>query len=101
MSDAFLPYLGGKTLGLEMSFHWCFISHIEKILPFLLIGLFSFGSISLLSEYYLQYDEILFNFMPELIKFVSLSIVIYYILTLITDKQTRSLTKNILNEFKH
>lgn len=72
-----------------------------RIIKFLLIGLFSFGSISLLSEYYLQYDEILFNFMPELIKFVSLSIVIYYILTLITDKQTRSLTKNILNEFKH
>jgi hypothetical protein len=82
-----------KTLSFKIDFY--------RIIKFLLIGIFSFGSISLLSESYLEYDVILFNFMPELIKFVSLSTIIYYILTLITDKQTRLLTKNILNEFKH
>lgn len=37
-SDAFLPYLGGKMLGLGMHFHWCFIKHIDKVLPFLVGG---------------------------------------------------------------
>lgn len=38
ISDAFLPYLGGKFVGLDMEFHWCFISHLDVILPFLLTG---------------------------------------------------------------
>lgn len=38
-SDAFLPYLGGKFVSLSMNFHWCFISHLETVLPFLFIGM--------------------------------------------------------------
>jgi hypothetical protein len=39
VSDAFLPYLGGKFIGLDMHFHWCFISHLDTVLPFLIIGM--------------------------------------------------------------
>lgn len=39
LSDSILPYLGGEILGVHMHFHLCFISEIDKILPFLLIGL--------------------------------------------------------------
>ena len=39
LSDSILPYLGGELLGVHMHFHLCFISEIDKILPFLLIGL--------------------------------------------------------------
>lgn len=38
ISDAFLPYLGGKFVGLDMHFHWCFVSHLDVVLPFLLAG---------------------------------------------------------------
>ncbi|MFH1254643.1 MAG: hypothetical protein V1646_04405 [bacterium] len=38
VSDAFLPYLGGKMLGLDMHLHWCFLSHIDTVLPFLIGG---------------------------------------------------------------
>lgn len=38
LSDAFLPYLGGCVVGLDMHFHWCFVSHLDVILPFLLAG---------------------------------------------------------------
>ncbi len=38
VSDAFLPYLGGKFVGLDMHFHWCFVSHLDVVLPFLLAG---------------------------------------------------------------
>jgi len=39
ISDAFLPYLGGKMMGLDMHFHWCFLSHLDTVLPFLIAGI--------------------------------------------------------------
>jgi len=39
MSDSLLPYLGGTYLGIDMKFHWCFISHLDVVLPFLVIGI--------------------------------------------------------------
>lgn len=36
LSDAIMPYLGGKLLGLDMQFHWCLVSHIDTVL--LLLG---------------------------------------------------------------
>jgi hypothetical protein len=39
ISDAFLPYLGGLMLNLDMHFHWCFLSHLSAVLPFLLVGM--------------------------------------------------------------
>ena len=39
ISDAFLPYLGGQLIGLKMQFHWCFLSHLDTILPFLFVGM--------------------------------------------------------------
>lgn len=38
LSDAVLPYLGGRMLGVPMSFHICFVSELHNVLPFLLVG---------------------------------------------------------------
>ena len=38
-SDAILPYFGGMALGLDMYFHWCFVDHLNMVLPFLLTGI--------------------------------------------------------------
>ena len=39
LSDAILPYYGGRFLGLNMHLHWCFWEHLDKVLPFLLVGI--------------------------------------------------------------
>jgi len=39
LSDSILPYLGGRALGVNMSFHLCFFNELTNILPFLFIGL--------------------------------------------------------------
>lgn len=39
MSDAILPYIGGRMLGVPMKFHLCFFSELSNVLPFLLVGL--------------------------------------------------------------
>jgi uncharacterized membrane protein len=41
LSDAILPYLGGKALGVPMHFHLCFLTELHNILPFLLVGILS------------------------------------------------------------
>lgn len=38
ISDTMLPFLGGKLLNLKMSFHWCFLSHFDTVLTFLVLG---------------------------------------------------------------
>lgn len=39
LSDAILPYIGGRMLGVTMDFHICFFSDITKVIPFLLVGI--------------------------------------------------------------
>jgi hypothetical protein len=39
LSDSILPYLGGLALGVPMHFHICFVSELDKVLPFLFVGL--------------------------------------------------------------
>lgn len=41
LSDSILPYLGGRALGVHMSFHLCFWSELSNILPFLFVGIFN------------------------------------------------------------
>jgi len=39
LSDSILPYLGGRALGVAMSFHLCFFTELSNILPFLFVGI--------------------------------------------------------------
>lgn len=39
LSDAFLPYIGGTIVNLDMKFHWCFLSHLDTVIPFLVVGM--------------------------------------------------------------
>jgi len=39
LSDAVIPYLAGRLLGVDMHFHLCFLTELHNILPFLIIGL--------------------------------------------------------------
>lgn len=39
LSDVILPYLGGMLLGVHMHIHFCFISEVHNVIPFLLVGL--------------------------------------------------------------
>jgi O-antigen/teichoic acid export membrane protein len=72
-----------------------------RLVKFLAIGLFSFGSISLFLDTSLGYNENLFIFIPDLLIYIIISALIYFVLTFVVDKQTRILVKNIFNELKH
>ncbi len=37
-SDIFIPYLGGRLLGLSMHIHFCLLDHPEVLLPFAVFG---------------------------------------------------------------
>jgi hypothetical protein len=39
LSDAILPYYGGRLLGVPMDWHICFYSELPNVLPFLLVGI--------------------------------------------------------------
>lgn len=39
LSDAILPYFSGQIIGVDMSFHWCFIKKLSRVLPFIFAGM--------------------------------------------------------------
>lgn len=39
LSDAILPYIGGRLMGVPMHLHLCFVTELHNILPFLIVGL--------------------------------------------------------------
>jgi hypothetical protein len=39
LSDAFLPYVSGSLLGIDMNFHWCFLTHLTTVIPFVIMGI--------------------------------------------------------------
>jgi len=39
LSDAFMPYLAGRILGVEMQFHFCILQEYQNIFPFVIAGL--------------------------------------------------------------
>ena len=39
LSDMVLPYFSGRLLGVDMSFHWCFIQKLSRVLPFIFAGM--------------------------------------------------------------
>ena len=39
LSDAIIPYFGGKVLKVSMHFHWCFRDHFLTVIPFLASGI--------------------------------------------------------------
>lgn len=39
LSDAILPYIGGRILGVDMHFHMCFLTEPQRVIPFLIMGL--------------------------------------------------------------
>jgi len=39
LSDAVMPYIAGRLLGVDMCFHLCFFHELHNIVPFLVIGL--------------------------------------------------------------
>lgn len=41
LSDAVLPYLGGRILGAPIKFHFCWLHELHNVFPFLLVGLFN------------------------------------------------------------
>lgn len=39
LSDMIFPMAGGHIIGLDVSWHWCFLQHSGTVLPFLIVGM--------------------------------------------------------------
>ena len=52
-------------------------------------------------EEFLVYEESIFDFLPNIIPYLFLSILIYFGLTYLVDKKTRVLFKAIFSEIKN
>ena len=61
-SDAVLPYLGGTMVGLDMQLHWCFLSHLDTVLPFLIVGMINGWAMSKHAQSLHMFYSISFHF---------------------------------------
>ncbi|WP_299290924.1 hypothetical protein [Nitrosopumilus sp.] len=73
------------------------LNYIE-IGKYCLASLISFAIAFVLMENFLEYNESIFIFLPNLLLYIIIAISIYFSLTYCIDKKTRSLFKSVINE---
>ena len=73
---------------------------IKAVLKYLVSAMITFSLIYVLIENYLVYHEAVFDFVPQVLIYLSFSVVIYFILTYLLDNKTRILTSSIINEIR-
>ena len=73
---------------------------IFRILKFLLVSIGVFGGVYFLSEEFLEYNDNIFEFLPNLLIFVIMGIIGYLGLTYVIDSGTRKLFNAIIGEVK-
>ena len=71
-----------------------------NITKYFLTGIGVFSIAYLLAEQYLEYTTNVFVFLPRLSLFVGFGIILYLLITYITDLNTRHLLKSIIEEIK-
>lgn len=70
------------------------------ILKYLAISIFVFGMVYLLVEEFLEYKVSIFEFLPNLLLFIILGILLYGIFTFLADHNTRKLVTSVLTELR-
>lgn len=89
----YLYMLVKRNLNLTLEF--------KSIFKYLLISVGVFGMTYLLTEHFLDYKKNIFEFLPELLLFVTLGIGFYLTITYFVDSRTKKLFKAILEEIKN
>ncbi len=72
----------------------------KRVIKYLIICIFTFGPVYLLTEQYLEYNEKIIEFLPNLFLFSGLAIGGYLLFTYILDMKTKQLFNSIINEIK-
>ena len=75
---------------------------IEKtrLLKYFITAIIVFGTMLMIIDEYLEYNEKLIEFLPSVLIFIAVSALIYITTTIIIDSKIRNLTYSIINEIK-
>jgi hypothetical protein len=68
-------------------------------MKYLGVSIMVFGLTYIISEKFLVYTESIFEFIPQLLLFVTIAIVGYLVITYLVDLRIRKLFSAIINEF--
>lgn len=74
---------------------------LKPIFKYFVLSIIIFSLVYLLLENFLVYDDSIFIFIPNLIPFLLLGILVYFGLTYLVDKKTRKLFKAVIHELKN
>ncbi len=72
----------------------------SRIIKYIITAIIVFGIMLMVIDEYIQYNEKLIEFLPSLLIFVTLSALIYLIITVIIDSKIRNLMYAIIDEIK-
>ena len=73
---------------------------VKSLLKYFISSVIIFGLVFILMENYLVYKESIFEFLPELMVFLIISMAGYLGLTYLIDERTRMLSKAVINEIR-
>jgi O-antigen/teichoic acid export membrane protein len=73
---------------------------VKNIGKYIISAIISFGITHVLINLFLEYNESIFEFLPQVILFIIFSVVMYIGITIVIDSNTRILVKSIISEIK-
>lgn len=80
--------------------HFVLKIKISEIAKYIIISILIFTVTYYFMEEFLVYEKEIFIFLPQLLMYIILSWVAYFVITIFTDIKTRNLTKVIIGELK-
>ena len=73
---------------------------LKSLFKYLLTSIVIFGIIGIIMEESLEYKESIFEFLPSVIPYAIIAILLYLATTYLIDKRTKILVKGIISEFR-
>ena len=73
---------------------------VKSVLKYILTGIVVFSTISIFTEKFLAYTDSIFEFLPNLLLFVGISVIGYIVISYMIDKRIKNLVNMIIQEVK-
>jgi len=73
---------------------------VKTSVKYLLTSILVFGIVYIIADEFLVYHESIFHFLPNLILYIGLGVLMYGLITLSIDLKTRNLAKSIIKELR-
>jgi hypothetical protein len=73
----------------------------KNLMKYFLVSIVVFGSMSIISKQFLEFNEEILEFLPDLLMYIGAGIISYLIITYFVDNKTKQLVTIVIKEIRN